>query len=381
MEKTGRLLTDSSILYRCSQKYYDKVLDAYQLGSGQLPFLIFIYENEGITMNGLAQLGCYDKGTVTKGVQRLGEGGYVTIEVSPADKRVRTLRTTAKAKEIIGQIYLIRQQWWDQITQNMSEAEAALFEKLQSKAVANALDYLAEEEPELESVGIFGIQKMTLLDYPGKIASTLFTGGCNFRCPFCQNSDLVFLAENMAQIPKEELFDFLNRRQGILEGICISGGEPLLQPGIEVFLRQIKELGYPVKLDTNGSFPDRLEHLIDEGLVDYVAMDLKNCRERYGETVGLAKLDLAAIEKSVALLMRDRIPYEFRTTVVRELHTAEDMRRLGEWIKGARKLVLQQFVDSERVIQPGLHACTKEEMEAFRRILLPWVPDTELRGL
>ena len=147
-------MTDSSILYRCSQKYYDKVLDAYQLGSGQLPFLIFIYENEGITMNGLAQLGCYDKGTVTKGIQRLEEVGYVTIEVSPADKRVRTLRTTAKAKEIIGQIYLIRQQWWDQITQNMSEAEAALFEKLQSKAVANALDYLAEEEPELESVGI-----------------------------------------------------------------------------------------------------------------------------------------------------------------------------------------------------------------------------------
>lgn len=185
----------------------------------------------------------------------------------------------------------------------------------------------------------------------------------------------------MAQIPKEELFDFLQRRQGTLEGICISGGEPLLQPGIEDFLRKIKELGYPVKLDTNGSFPEQLKHLIDGGLVDYVAMDLKNCRERYAETVGLAKLDLGAIEKSVALLMQDRIPYEFRTTVVKELHTDDDMRRLGEWIQGARKLVLQQFVDSERVIQQGLHACTKEEMEAFREILLPWVPDTELRGL
>ena len=381
MGKTGRLLTDSSILYRCSQKYYDKVLDAYHLGSGQLPFLIFIYENEGITMNGLAQLGCYDKGTVTKGVQRLEEVGYVTIEVNPNDKRVRTLRTTAKAKQIIAQIYLIRQQWWDQITKNMSEEEAALFESLQSKAVANALEFLAEEEQASERVGIFGIQKMTLLDYPGKIASTLFTGGCNFRCPFCQNSDLVFLAENMAQIPKEELFDFLQRRQGTLEGICISGGEPLLQPGIEDFLRKIKELGYPVKLDTNGSFPEQLQHLIDVGLIDYVAMDLKNCRERYAETVGLVKLDLGAIEKSVALLMQDRIPYEFRTTVVKELHTEDDMRRLGEWIQGARRLVLQQFVDSERVIQQGLHACTKEEMEAFREILLPGVPDTELRGL
>lgn len=140
-------------------------------------------------------------------------------------------------------------------------------------------------------------------------------------------------------------------------------------------------MGYPVKLDTNGSFPEQLKHLIDVGLIDYVAMDLKNCRERYAETVGLVKLDLGAIEKSVALLMQDRIPYEFRTTVVKELHTDDDMRRLGEWIQGARKLVLQQFVDSERVIQQGLHACTKEEMEAFREILLPWVPDTELPGI
>lgn len=379
MAGSGRLLTDSSILYRCSQKYYDKVLAEVQLGSGQLPFLIFIYEHEGITMNRLAQLGCYDKGTVTKGVQRLEETGYVQVEVSPQDKRVRFLKTTEKARGIIARIYLIRQQWWDQITQGMSEEEALMFEKLQSRAVKNALCYLEQEEKE-NQISIFGIQKMTLLDYPGKIASTLFTGGCNFRCPFCQNSDLVFLQENTAQIPLEELFEFLHKRQGLLEGICLSGGEPLLHPGIDSFLRKIKDLGYPVKLDTNGSFPEKLSQLIAEGLVDYVAMDLKNCREHYAETTGLEAIDIQKIEQSVELLMNGNIPYEFRTTVVRELHSEDDMRRIGEWIRGARAYYLQQYVDSDRVIQPGLHACSIDEMETFRKILLPYVPRTELRG-
>ena len=378
--RTGKLLTDTSILYRCSQKYYDKLLSRYQIGSGQLPFLITIYENEGITMNGLAQSGCYDKGTVSKGVQRLCDEGYVKIEVDSEDKRVRTLFTTEKAEEIIAQVYLIRQQWWDQITGTMTEQQAEEFEKLQNTAVKNALDYLDQQQQERE-VGIFGIQKLTLLDYPGKVACTVFTGGCNFRCPFCQNSDLVFLAENTSQIPKEELFSFLKKRQGILEGVCISGGEPLLQPGIENFIKKIREFGYPVKLDTNGSFPELLQHLIDEKLIDYVAMDIKNCKEKYAETIGLNSMDLSSIEKSVKILMENRVPYEFRTTVVKEFHTEEDMERIGQWINGARKLALQQFVDSERVIRPGLHSCTAEQMESFQKILQKYIPDTELRGL
>ena len=150
MTGSGRLLTDSSILYRCSQKYYDKVLSDFQLGSGQLPFLIFIYENEGITMNGLAQMGCYDKGTVTKGVQRLEEAGYVTSEVSPQDKRVRFLKTTEKAKEIIARIYLIRQNWWETITQGMSEQEAAQLGQLQERAANNALSYLQQQQQRTE---------------------------------------------------------------------------------------------------------------------------------------------------------------------------------------------------------------------------------------
>ena len=142
---------------------------------------------------------------------------------------------------------------------------------------------------------IHGIQKMTLLDYPEKVACTIFTARCNFRCPFCHNASLVTHVDAAAAISEEEVFSFLAKRQGILDGVCITGGEPLLQPDIEEFIRKVKELGYQVKLDTNGSFPDRLEHLIDEGLVDYVAMDLKNCRERYGETVGLAKLRISMV--------------------------------------------------------------------------------------
>ena len=379
MTGSGRLLTDSSILYRCSQKYYDKVLSDFQLGSGQLPFLIFIYENEGITMNGLAQMGCYDKGTVTKGVQRLEEAGYVTSEVSPQDKRVRFLKTTEKAKEIIARIYLIRQNWWETITQGMSEQEAAQLGQLQERAANNALSYLQQQQQRSE-VRIFGLQKMTLLDYPGKIAATLFTGGCNFRCPYCQNSDLVFLPEDASEIPQTELMQFLEKRQGLLEGVCISGGEPLIHPGLDELLRQIRKLGYPVKLDTNGSFPDKLKQLIDEGLVDYVAMDLKNCRERYGETAGVSALECARIEQSVQILMEDQVPYEFRTTVVRQLHDERDIERIGQWVQGARKLVLQQFVDSERVICPGLQGYSRQEMERFREILLPWVANTEIRG-
>ena len=379
MAQSSRLLTDSSILYRCSQKYYDKVLSDLNLGSGQLPFLIFIYENEGITMNGLAEKGCYDKGTVTKGVQRLVEAGYVVMMSDEHDKRVKMLFTTEKAKEIMAQIYLIRQNWWEMITQQMSEEEAALFGTLQAQAAQNALAFLIREQQE-EPLRIFGMQKLTLLDYPGKMAATLFTGGCNFRCPFCQNSDLVFLAEDAAEIPSEEWLDFLKKRRSLLEGICISGGEPLLHPGIEALLRRLKQLGYLVKLDTNGSFPHKLETLVSQGLVDYVAMDLKNCRESYGKTAGVEALDLGPIEASVQLLMQGRVPYEFRTTIVRELHNEKELRLLGEWIQGAQKLVLQQFEDSDRVIQKGLHAWDRATLEQFQKMLIRYVPNTEIRG-
>lgn len=378
MESKNYLLNSNSILYRCTQKFYDKQLSEYQIGAGQMQFLLLIYENEGISMQQLAKSGSFDKGTVTKGIQKLEESGYIRMEVDVHDKRMKCLYTSDKAKAVIAKMYEIRRQWWEHITQGLSAEEVDRFEQMQNLIVQNAQNYVEVEDVKLR---FFGLQKLTLLDYPGKMACTMFTGGCNFRCPFCHNADLVFLPENTVEIPDEDIMHFLKRRNTILEGVCISGGEPLLHPDLEHYLRMIKDLGYKVKLDTNGSFPKRLKHLIEEGLIDYVAMDVKNAPSRYGETIGIKNVDLSNIKESIAYLMEEKIPYEFRCTIVKEFHDEESMEELGRWISGARVLYLQNFEDSERVIQKGLHAHSKETLIKFKDILSKYINKIEIRGL
>ena len=228
---------------------------------------------------------------------------------------------------------------------------------------------------------IHGIQKMTLLDYPEKVACTIFTARCNFRCPFCHNASLVTHVDAAAAISEEEVFSFLAKRQGILDGVCITGGEPLLQPDIEEFIWKVKELGYQVKLDTNGSHPDRLRRLTEAGLLDYVAMDIKNSPERYGETAGRPGLDLAPFRESVSFLLSGAVAYEFRTTVVRELHDGDSFRAIGPWLSGARRYYLQSFVDRDTVLRAGLHPWDRESLEAFAGLVRPWVERVELRGV
>ena len=227
---------------------------------------------------------------------------------------------------------------------------------------------------------IQGLQTLTLLDYPGKVACTVFLGGCNLRCPYCHNGELVTAAAPAA-MDSEGLLTFLKKRQGLLDGVCVTGGEPLLRPDLESLLARIKALGYPVKLDTNGSLPDRLERLISAGLIDYVAMDIKNSPARYAETVGVPALDLTPFRESVAFLLSGAVDYEFRTTVVREFHDTASMEAIGQWIAGAKRYFLQAFVDRDTVIQSGLHPRTEAEMNKFRDLLRPLVPAVELRGL
>lgn len=226
-----------------------------------------------------------------------------------------------------------------------------------------------------------GLQKMTLLDFPGRVAATLFTGGCNFRCPYCHNSLLVTDLKNTPVYSEEQVLAFLGTRRGILDGIALTGGEPLMQIGVASFLKKVRALGFLVKLDTNGSYPDTLEGLIGEGLVDYVAMDIKNSREKYALTVGKPDLDLAPIERSVALLKEGRVDYEFRTTVVQEYHTPEDIRAIGEWIAGARRWFLQKFVDSGNTIEKGLSAHSDKTMEDMIKIGAESVPEIATRGI
>ena len=230
---------------------------------------------------------------------------------------------------------------------------------------------------------ISGIQKLTLLDYPGKVACTLFTAGCNFRCPFCHNAMLV-LPEQIeeASLGEDEILSFLKKRQGVLDGVAITGGEPLLHRDMPELLGKIKALGYKIKLDTNGSNPELLRSIIENRLVDRVAMDIKNAPEAYGETVGVAGLDLAPIEKSKDMLLRGDIDYEFRTTVVKGIHTEESLIGAAKWIAGAKEYYLQQFKDSGNLILPeGLEAYDEKEMHALADAVREYVPAVQVRGV
>lgn len=232
---------------------------------------------------------------------------------------------------------------------------------------------------------IAGLQKMTLLDYPGKVACTVFLPGCNYRCPFCHNAGLL---ENAPEDRKEEeLLTFLEKRKGLLDGVCITGGEPTLQPDLPHLLAKIKALGYCVKLDTNGSNPAMLETLLEKGLVDYVAMDVKNSRERYGKTVGIPGMPLEKTEKSLRLLLSGRTDYELRTTCVEELHEEEAAAAMGAWVESLvpgvkpAKWYLQCFVNRDSVLQDGLHAPNREKLEKMRKALEPHALFVSLRGV
>ena len=227
-----------------------------------------------------------------------------------------------------------------------------------------------------------GLQKLTLLDYPGAVACTIFTGGCNCRCPFCHNSSLVLPDRIESRLTEEDALQFLQKRKGLLDGVAISGGEPLLQPDLADFLRRIKDLGYKIKMDTNGFFPDRLRKVVEEGLADRIAMDVKNAPDRYPETVGLANPDMGAVTASKEYLLAFGGDCEFRTTVVRGLHRREDIAEAARWIAGAREYYLQQYVDSGDILQAeGLEAYTPEQMEQFRIAAARYVPSVQLRGV
>jgi pyruvate formate lyase activating enzyme len=227
---------------------------------------------------------------------------------------------------------------------------------------------------------IYGLQKMTLLDYPEHVAATIFLSGCDFKCPFCHNFELV---DGTAEpvMDEEELFAFLNKRKGILDGVAISGGEPCLHKELPEFIKRIRELGYSIKLDTNGYHPEMLSGLMNEGLVDYVAMDIKNSAEKYGMTAGLKSFDIAPIQASIDILMNSKIDYEFRTTVIKEYHNEKDFESIGEMIKGAKKYYLQQYICRDTVPDKTLNPPSEEELNQYLVVVRKNVPNALLRGL
>ena len=227
-----------------------------------------------------------------------------------------------------------------------------------------------------------GLQKLTLLDYPGHIACTLFTRGCNMRCPFCHNASLVVRASEQKMYSNDELLEFLKKRRGILEAVAITGGEPTLMSGLADFMVEVRNLGYKIKLDTNGTCPNVLIDVVERGLVDYVAMDIKNCREKYGMTVGFDEnYDMSPIDESIAYLMSENVDFEFRTTVSKTFHTTDDIVKIGEWLAGDEKFFLQQFKDSGDLIGGHVEGYGEYDMKVLLDKILPFVPNAQLRGV
>ena len=226
-----------------------------------------------------------------------------------------------------------------------------------------------------------GLQKLAMVDYPGKLAATVFTGGCNLRCPFCHNALLVTRLDETPELGEEAVLSFLATRTKLLDGVVLSGGEPLLQPDAADFLRKIRQMGFAVKLDTNGFFPDRLSAILEEGLVDYVAMDIKNAPEKYPITCGIPGLDTAPVAESVKLLRQSGVDFEFRTTLVRQFHTPEDLLAIGRWLEGSPRYFLQAFVDSGNLVGSGCSPFTPQEMRDFTLLLRPFFREVSLRGV
>ena len=227
---------------------------------------------------------------------------------------------------------------------------------------------------------IHGLQKMTLLDFPGRVACTVFLGGCDFRCPFCHNFELI---DGTAQpiMDDEELLAFLRKRSGLLDGVAFTGGEPCLHAELPDLLEKIRAMGFATKLDTNGYHPERLQEILNRGLVDYVAMDVKNSPAKYAATCGLETVDLDKVRRSIQLLMDGPADYEFRTTVVAEFHQAADFEAIGRMIRGARRYFLQCFTDRDSVPFGNLHAPSAQDLRAYADIVRPYVPDVNLRGV
>ena len=228
---------------------------------------------------------------------------------------------------------------------------------------------------------IHGFNKTTLLDYPEHVAATVFTGGCNFRCPFCHNASLVLQPEECPVIPEEEVLGHLRKRRGILEGVCITGGEPTLQKDLKEFICKVKDMGFLVKLDTNGYRPEVLRQLLSEGLLDYVAMDVKAALPNYTKVTGCPQLDLSRIEESIAILKNSRISYEFRTTVVKGLHTVEEFEEIGRMLKGCRAYYLQVYRDNENVISRSYAAYPAQIMRDMKEMARKYIDKVELRGV
>lgn len=368
--------SDPSILYRCNQKYFDKALLEYGLGYSNLIFLLQIYENEGISLNKLANDGAFDKGTITKSIQKLENMNLVISKVNENDKRSRLLYTSEKANSIIPKLYLLKKEWEEYLYKDIDINELEEYSNTLAKVINKARLYSEHEES--ETLKVYGFDKLSLNDYKSKVCSVIYTGGCNFKCPYCDKKNLVFLNNETSEIDLDEINDYLDKRVKDIEGICISGGEPLIQKGLKDFIKGLKERKLLVKINTNGSNYKLLKELVEEKLVDYISLDIKNSKALYSKTVGLDNYDISDIEKTLKYLKEDHVKYELRLTLCREFHEDTNFNDLGKWLKGSKRLTITNFIDNGNCIKDGLHPFEESKLKEVKEVLSTYIEEVDI---
>lgn len=378
MEDNHNFLLNISVLYRNIQKYFDHVLAPYEIGAGQVIILMVINENTGITMQEVSQLCEIDKGTCTKSVNRLIDQGYVQMRVDEKDRRIRRLYTTDRAADIVRKLYDFRNQYRHFLSRN---ADFDMFEKELDVICDNARNSL-EEEREETHIRIGNFEKLDLNDNSNGLCARVEMSGCSWKCPYCNRRNLVYIPENTGYVSPEEVIAYLKKRKGMLDEVTISGGEPLMQTGLRNFLKMIKKEGYRVRLETCGNRSELLKEYCEDGLIDFVSMDIKNCPDKYAETAGMDKdtFSVHNVEESVAYLKQGNVPYELVTTVLRNYHSLDDLLALATWIGPVDNYYLQQFRPSDTVIRQGLEAYTLEEVMEMKKEIQKIIPNVRLRG-
>lgn len=359
------LFMDSSILYRSTQKYFDKKLQDYHLSYAQLPVLIMVYENEGISLQEIAHQGVYDKGTITKNVQKLEALDLIEVVSSKKDRRFKELYTTPKAIPLMIEIYNLRKGWWKHLNSSLPNEMVEQFAQYFSDIVENAKSLADQNETKIQ---FYEHQKVCLNEYPDQISTVLFTGGCNFQCPNCHRKDLVFLKQNKVEIPMIEIENYLEKRKGMIQAVSIKGGEPCMHPELTSFLMYVKSLGYKVLVETNGSYPDVLQEWIQDGYVDYVRLSIRNDPKCYEEAIGIHPFNMKEIERTVQLLKESSIDYEFMTMLDKKLHNKKRIIQIAKWLNN----------DKDYVLYP-LHYDV-EEVKSWIPEIRAYMPNTKIGG-
>lgn len=372
MDKQTDLLMNLSVLYRSTQKYYDRMLQSIRLTYAQLPILIMIYEQEGVSMRDIAQSGVYDKGTISKSVKHLEQQGFIRIETSRQDKRNKELYTTDYAKQQMSMVYSIRRDWWQHLVKDIDQDGFDTFISSYEIMAQNAREYAEHHQAVLH---FFKWQKVSLSAYKDHISTILYTGGSNFRSPFDEHPELVFISENLKEVDADGIHDYLKKRRGIIEAVCIKGGEPFMYEELADFLKVVKEMGYKVKIYTNGSFPNRLKEYIEQGWIDSISLDIKNSPSGYAKSIGMSSFDVRPINDTIEYLIRSKLDYECTLHIVKEYHTTRSIQAIGKWLKGIRRLIVYNNIEQKHTIVASLHSVSECTYQKYIAILKEYIED------